>query len=57
MDGRRDKEYGQAHRGYDQGLKNGNELTLATKESFGENMEISAKVGELVEKIAAASKE
>jgi methyl-accepting chemotaxis protein len=38
-------------------VQNGNELTQATQEAFKENMENAAKVGELVEEIAAASNE
>lgn len=38
-------------------VQNGNELTRSTQEAFKENMEISAKVGELVSEIAAASSE
>jgi uncharacterized protein YoxC len=38
-------------------VKNGNELTLATKEAFRENMDITGKVGQLVDEIAAASNE
>ena len=38
-------------------VKKGNELTQSTQMSFKENMEISAKVGELVDEIAAASDE
>ena len=38
-------------------VNNGNEITLATRESFKENMAITGKVGELVAEIAAASNE
>jgi len=38
-------------------VKNGNELTEMTQTAFKENIEISAKVGELVDEIAAASQE
>jgi methyl-accepting chemotaxis protein len=38
-------------------VKEGNELTEATQASFKENMEISLKVGGLVDEIAAASQE
>ena len=38
-------------------VKNGSDLTLATQESFQENIEISSKVGALVEEIALASRE
>ncbi len=38
-------------------VKNGSELTQATKESFQENIEISSKVGLLVDEIAEASRE
>jgi len=38
-------------------VNNGNEITLATRESFRENMAITGKVGELVAEIAAASNE
>ena len=38
-------------------VKNGNELTVSTQEAFKENMEISIKVGKLVDEIAAASNE
>jgi methyl-accepting chemotaxis protein len=38
-------------------VKDGNELTTATQEAFQENVEIAAKVGALVEEIAAASTE
>lgn len=38
-------------------VNNGNELTEATQNAFRENMEISVKVAELVEEIAAASQE
>lgn len=38
-------------------VKNGNELTRATQEAFGENMDISQKVAKLVEEIAGASSE
>jgi methyl-accepting chemotaxis protein len=38
-------------------VKNGNELTHATKEAFQENIEISSKVGSLIDEIAEASRE
>ena len=38
-------------------VKNGNELTLATREAFQKNVEISEKIGKLVDEIAAASQE
>ena len=38
-------------------VKKGNELTFSTSEAFKENMEISAKVDNLVDEIAAASHE
>jgi len=38
-------------------VKNGNEITVSTQTAFKENMTISAKVGELVDEIAAASNE
>jgi hypothetical protein len=38
-------------------VKRGNELTLATKEAFKRNMEITGKVGKLIDEIAAASQE
>jgi methyl-accepting chemotaxis protein len=38
-------------------VKSGNEITQATQTAFKENMTISAKVGELVDEIAAASNE
>ena len=38
-------------------VRSGSELTQSTQESFKENMAISAKVGELVDEIAAASGE
>jgi len=38
-------------------VQSGNELTEATQEAFKENMEISGKVGALVQEIAAASGE
>ncbi|MBW2017437.1 MAG: methyl-accepting chemotaxis protein [Deltaproteobacteria bacterium] len=40
-----------------QAVQKGNELTLATKEAFQQNIEISSRVGSLVDEIAAASKE
>ena len=36
-------------------VKEGNSLTLTTQEAFKENVEVSTKVGDLVEEIAAAS--
>jgi methyl-accepting chemotaxis protein len=36
-------------------VQNGNELTQSTQQAFKENIEISGKVGKLVEEIAAAS--
>ncbi|MCF8083235.1 MAG: hypothetical protein K9M96_09080 [Deltaproteobacteria bacterium] len=38
-------------------VKNGNELTQSTQAAYKENMEIAAKVGALVDEIAAASNE
>ena len=38
-------------------VKNGNELTAATQEAFRKNVEISEKIGKLVDEIAAASRE
>lgn len=38
-------------------IRNGNELTKLTQEAFAENIEISAKVGQLVNEIAAACSE
>ena len=38
-------------------VKRGNELTSATKEAFKRNMEITGKVGKLIDEIAAASQE
>ena len=38
-------------------VKNGNELTAATQEAFRKNVEISEKIGNLVDEIAAASRE
>jgi uncharacterized phage infection (PIP) family protein YhgE len=38
-------------------VKRGNELTSATKEAFKRNMEITGKVGRLIDEIAAASQE
>jgi hypothetical protein len=38
-------------------VKNGSDVTLMTKEAFGENTAIAAKVGELIDEIAAASNE
>jgi methyl-accepting chemotaxis protein len=38
-------------------VKRGNELTSATKAAFQKNMEIAAKVGKLIDEIAAASQE
>jgi methyl-accepting chemotaxis protein len=38
-------------------VRNGNQLTLATQEAFKKNVEISEKIGKLVEEIAAASQE
>ena len=38
-------------------VKRGNELTLATQEAFKRNVEISGKIGKLVDEIAAASQE
>jgi methyl-accepting chemotaxis protein len=38
-------------------VKGGHELTLVTQEAFKKNVEISAKIGKLVEEIAAASQE
>ena len=38
-------------------IKNGSELTTSTQEAFRENMESSAKIGGLVDEIAAASNE
>jgi methyl-accepting chemotaxis protein len=38
-------------------VKNGNEITMATREAFRANAEISGKIGHLVEEIAVASQE
>ena len=38
-------------------VRNGNELTTSTQTAFRENVEISVKIGELVDEIAAASDE
>ena len=38
-------------------VKKGNDLTLTTQEAFKKNMEISSKIGNLIEEIAAASQE
>ncbi len=38
-------------------VQNGNELTMSTREAFKENIDISGKVAELVDEIAAASNE
>jgi methyl-accepting chemotaxis protein len=38
-------------------VRKGNELTTATQEAFRENADISRKIGQLVEEIAAASEE
>jgi methyl-accepting chemotaxis protein len=38
-------------------VKSGNELTQATQEAFKKNVEISGKIGKLIEEIAAASQE
>jgi methyl-accepting chemotaxis protein len=38
-------------------IRNGNELTRLTQEAFSENIDISAKVGQLVNEIAAACSE
>ncbi|MEN6465592.1 MAG: methyl-accepting chemotaxis protein [Syntrophaceae bacterium] len=38
-------------------IRNGNELTRLTQQAFAENIDISAKVGQLVNEIAAASSE
>jgi methyl-accepting chemotaxis protein len=38
-------------------VRNGNELTRLTQEAFGENMNISTKLSQLVNEIAAASQE
>ena len=38
-------------------VKNGNELTQKTQEAFKANTDISKKIGELVDEIAAASNE
>ena len=38
-------------------VKNGNELTQATQQAFKENITISAKIGKLIDEIAAASQE
>jgi methyl-accepting chemotaxis protein len=40
-----------------QAIDNGNHITLATREAFLENSEISTKVGRLVDEIAKASRE
>ena len=40
-----------------QSVKSGSELTQATQEAFKKNVEISGKIGRLVEEIAAASQE
>jgi hypothetical protein len=38
-------------------VKSGNELTVATQESFKKNMEIADKIGKVIDEIAAASQE
>jgi methyl-accepting chemotaxis protein len=38
-------------------VKRGNELTLSTQEAFKRNVEISGKIGKLIDEIAAASQE
>jgi methyl-accepting chemotaxis protein len=38
-------------------VKSGNELTQTTQEAFKKNVEISSKIGKLIEEIAAASQE
>ncbi|MBU0910119.1 MAG: hypothetical protein KJ717_11175, partial [Proteobacteria bacterium] len=38
-------------------VQNGNKLTLLTQEAFAENVDISKKVGDLIEEIAGASRE
>ena len=38
-------------------IKNGNELTQLTRDAFKENVEISTKIGILIDEIAAASQE
>ncbi|HSR10750.1 MAG TPA: methyl-accepting chemotaxis protein, partial [Thermodesulfobacteriota bacterium] len=38
-------------------VKNGSELTLATKEAFGKNVEVTEKIRSLIEEIAVASGE
>jgi methyl-accepting chemotaxis protein len=38
-------------------VRNGNELTRLTQEAFGENMNISTKIAQLINEIAAASQE
>ncbi len=38
-------------------VKSGNELTLATQQAFRRNIEISGKIGKLIDEIAAASQE
>jgi len=39
------------------GMRHGNELTRLTQEAFVENVEISAKIGNLIDEITAASEE
>lgn len=39
------------------GVRHGNELTKSTQDAFKENMEISGKIGSLIDEIAAASQE
>jgi len=56
--GRRGRqEYEQLIENTIKAVKNGNELTQATQESFKENMAISDKIGKLIDEIAAASQE
>ena len=38
-------------------VKKGSELTLSTQEAFKRNVEISSKIGKLIDEIAAASQE
>ena len=38
-------------------VKKGNELTLATQEAFKKNVEVSGKIGKLIDEIAVASQE
>ena len=40
-----------------QAVKNGNELTTLTQKAFAENVEISSKVGDLIQEMSAASSE